>query len=144
METLQRFSIKKNQTDIPVKRITSSKDACDYIKQFYHEDIEVYESMFLLLLDRNNTTVGYAKISQGGVAGTYVDVKIIGKYVLDNLASGAIMAHNHPSGNLKPSQPDRDITKKVKEMMTYLDCKLLDHLILSVDGYYSFADEGIL
>ena len=97
-----------------------------------------------MLLNRANKTIGYAKISQGGVSGTVVDVKLIAKYAVESLASGVILAHNHPSGNLTPSHQDIALTRKVKEALTLLDSQLLDHVILSADGYKSFADEGIL
>jgi DNA repair protein RadC len=98
--------------------------------------------MFILLLDRASNTIGYAKISQGGVAGTYVDTKIIGKYVLDSLASAIVMCHNHPSGNLKPSTADHMITKSTIEMLNILDAKLVDHIIITEGGFYSMAGEG--
>ena len=79
------YSIKKNQSEFPRQKISSSKDAEQFIRQFYGDDLEVYESFFLLLLNQANETVGYAKISQGGIAGTIVDVKIIAKYVVDTL-----------------------------------------------------------
>lgn len=123
-------------------RITSSADSAKYIRNFYHEDLIIYESVFILLLDRSNQTIGYAKISQGGVSSTVVDTKIILKYAVNSLASGVILAHNHPSGTLRPSDPDIHITNKVKEALKYMDSTLLDHIILTENGYYSFADEG--
>lgn len=101
--------------------------------------------MFILLLNRANNTIGYAKISQGGVAGTVVDPKIIAKYAVEALASGVIICHNHPSGNLKPSLTDDDLTNRIKQGMKFLDIPLLDHLIINdMGGYYSYADEGRL
>jgi DNA repair protein RadC len=78
------------------------------------------------------------------VAGTVVDIKLIAKYAIDCLASGVILAHNHPSGNLKPSNEDLAITKRIKEGLKTLDIQVLDHIILTSDGYLSFGDEGIL
>jgi DNA repair protein RadC len=141
---MELYSIKKNPSDLKKEKISSSADACRYIRQFFFEDLEVYESVFLLLLNQQNQTVGYAKISQGGVAGTVVDPKIVAKYIVDNLATGAIMAHNHPSGNLSPSPQDKQITKRVQEVCKLLDSKLLDHLIITSESYFSFCDEGIL
>jgi len=142
--TIDNYKIVKEPSDIPKVKITSSKDANEYVRNFYFEDLEVYESMFLLLLNRNNNTTGYVKISQGGITGTVVDVKIICKYAIDNLASSAILTHNHPSGNNQPSEADRNITKKVKEALAILDCNLIDHIIITKDSYLSFADEGLL
>jgi DNA repair protein RadC len=144
METVKLFEIKKNNTDLKSVNIKSSKDCEKFIRQFYGDDIEVYESFFILLLNRANDTIGYAKISQGGIVGTIVDVKIIAKYVVDSLASGIILAHNHPSGNLLESKSDIDITNKIKNVLSYFDCKVLDHLILTKQNYYSFADNNIL
>lgn len=123
-------------------KVSSSTQSAKFIRNFYHEDLIIYESVFILLLDRSNQTIGYAKISQGGVASTIVDVKIILKYAVNSLASGVILAHNHPSGTLYPSEPDLNITKKVKEALRYMDSRLLDHIILTEDSYYSMADNG--
>ena len=125
-------------------KITSSNDAVAYMRRFWDTDIEIYESFFLLLLNRANNTVAYVKISQGGVCGTVVDSKIIAKYVSDTLSSGAIIAHNHPSGNTKPSQQDINLTKRVKEVLALLDCSLLDSLIITSGDFYSMADNGDL
>ena len=125
-------------------KITSSKDAADYMRQFFSDDIEIYESMFLLLLNRANNTIGWAKISQGGITGTVCDPRIVMKYAVDSLATGVILCHNHPSGNLQPSRADEEITNKCKMALNYLDIKVLDHIILTADNYYSFADEGML
>lgn len=130
--------------DIKNVKINKSSDAVEYIRQFFYEDIAIYESFFIILLNRANTTIGYAKISQGGVAGTVVDSKIIAKYAIESLSSSVILAHNHPSGNLKPSNCDLDLTKKVKNGLNFLDITLADHIILTEDSYSSFNDEGLL
>jgi len=125
-------------------KITSSKDSYKYIRQFYNDDIEIFESFFILMLNRANNTIGYAKISQGGCVGTVVDIKLIAKYCIDSLSQSVILAHNHPTGNVTPSQADRDITEKIKKGLQLLDVTVLDHIILTKNEYYSFADEGIL
>lgn len=84
------------------------------------------------------------QISVGGVAGTVADPKLIFKSALENLACSMILVHNHPSGNLKPSQADKDLTHKLKEAGRYLDIPILDHLIITETAYFSFADEGII
>ena len=144
METTPLYTIKKNAVQFDSIKITQSEHAADFIRQFYHEDIEVYESFFILLLDRQNKTIGYAKISQGGIFSTVVDVKIIAKYVVDSLASGIILAHNHPSGQLKASNEDIQITNKIKEVLKHFDCVVLDHVILTADSYYSMVDNGAI
>jgi len=93
-------------------------------------------------MNRANQTIGYAKISQGGITGTVVDTKIIAKYAVDCLASGIVLAHNHPSGNLQPSTQDLQLTKKLTEAMKLLDVSILDHLIITTEGYYSFVENG--
>lgn len=144
MKKISLYELRKNQTDFPKEKITSSSQGSEFIRRFYNDDIEIFESFFLLLLNQSGHTIGYAKISQGGITGTVVDVRIIAKYVVESLATQIIIAHNHPSGNLKPSQSDIDMTKKIKDAMNIFDVRLLDHVILTADSFYSFSDEGIL
>lgn len=144
MKTIKKYELKSNATDLPEVKITSSQDAYNYIKQFYANDIEIFESSFILLLNRANKVIGYAKISQGGVAGTVIDIKIVLKYVIDSLASGFIISHNHPSGNLNSSAQDDLLTSRLKEVCNYMDCNMLDHLIITSDSYFSYADSGKL
>jgi DNA repair protein RadC len=139
---LEVISLKKEKSDFVRCKVQSSKEAESCIRQFYFDDLEIYESFFILLLNRANNSIGFAKISQGGVAGTVVDVKIIAKYAVESLCSSVILAHNHPSGNLIPSEPDINITSKTKEALKFFDINVLDHIILASEGYYSFADEG--
>ena len=136
------FELRKNQTEFQPVKILSSDAAYNLIKNFYSDDIEILESCFILLLNNASKAIGYAKISQGGITGTVIDVRIVAKYAVDSLATSVILAHNHPSGNLNPSQADISITEKVKNALALLDIKLIEHLILTVDGFYSFADEG--
>ena len=146
MTTIANLELKAKKTpsNFEKVKIISSNDAFQIIKQFYFDDIDIFESFFILCLNRNNQTIAYAKISQGGVAGTVVDIKLIAKYAIDCLASGVILAHNHPNGNLNPSNEDLAITKRIKEGLKILDISVLDHLILTSQGYLSFGDEGIL
>jgi DNA repair protein RadC len=138
------LSLTKIKTDIPRATIENSQDAYEYIRQFYFDDINIWESFFLLLLNSRKNTIGYAKISQGGATSTIVDLRFIAKYVADTSATSIIIAHNHPSGDRKPSVNDIKVTEKVKGMMVYFDCVLLDHIILTEDSFYSFADMGDL
>lgn len=144
MEKLNLLELKRIQTNLPKIQIGNSENSYNYIKNFYSDDITIFESFFILCLDRNCNTIAYAKISQGGIAGTYVDVKIIAKYAVDCLCNSIILAHNHPSGNLLPSEADIQITKKIKLGLELLDIKILDHIILSDESFYSFADNYIL
>jgi len=123
-------------------KVTGSKDAYDLIKADLL-DIS-HEEFWILLLNRANRVIKKAQVSQGGVAGTVADPKIIFKLALDELASGIILAHNHPSGNLTASQADLDLTKKLKDAGKLLDIQVLDHLIVAGQKYFSFADEGLI
>ena len=139
------LGLTKKNTDesFPKAKIMGSSDARDYAMQFYSDDIGIYESMFIIFLNRNNTTIHWAKISQGGVDETIVDPRLICKYAIDCLACAVILVHNHPSGNLKPSDSDNKNTKKVKQMLNVFDIELLDHIIVTEDGqYYSYAYDG--
>jgi len=140
MEITKLYELKKLQTNLPKEKITSSKTASDFIRQFYRDDIGIFESFFILLLNRQNQTIGYAKISQGGVSGTVVDVKIIAKYATDSLASAVILAHNHPSGSLQASSADLAMTTKITNALELFDVKVFDHIILTEDNYYSMSD----
>lgn len=124
--------------------IRSSRDAEQFARQFYGDDIEIYESFFLILMNRKNETIGWVKISQGGVAGTVVDPIIVAKYAIDTLSSSIILVHNHPSGSLQYSQADFTLTKRVKEGLSLFNVEVPDHIILTKDGYYSFADNRVI
>ncbi len=103
-----------------------------------------HEAFWIVLLNRANRVIKKHQISQGGVAGTVADPKLIFKVAVEELASGIILAHNHPSGNLTASQADIDLTKKLKESGKLLDIQVLDHIIIAGKKYFSFADEGLL
>lgn len=143
MKTINLYELKKLQTEFPKVKITNSFNSYEFIKQFYGDDIEIFESFFLLLLNNSNITIGYAKISQGGITGTVVDPRIVAKYAVESLATGVILCHNHPSGNLKPSTQDIQITEKVKNGLSFFDIKVIDHLIITNGSYLSMADEWI-
>ena len=103
-----------------------------------------HEEFWILLLNRSNQIIDQIRISQGGISGTVTDVRLILNAAVEKLASGIILAHNHPSGNLSPSDADLKITKKIKEAAIMLDLSLLDHLILSDQGYLSMADDNLM
>ena len=138
------YKLKATRQDFNRAKITSSEDAANYARQFYHDDIIIYESVFIIMMNRQNNTCGYAKISQGGIAGTVVDIRLVLKYAIDNLASSVILVHNHPSGNLSPSPQDIQIAKKLKEAARFMDIVLLDSIIITEDGHSSLADEGLI
>lgn len=147
MKKLTREFVLKTIKDgtMPAVKCTTSKAAADYARAFYGDDIEIYESTFIILLNHASNTIGWAKISQGGVASTIVDVKIVCKYAIDALASGVIFVHNHPSGVLRSSVMDDNLTRKLKEALAICDVRLLDSIILAPDGaYYSYNDNDKL
>jgi DNA repair protein RadC len=126
------------------KLIKSSQDAFDIFFASWNPDtIEYREEFKVLLLNRSHKVLGITTISQGGVTGTVIDVKMIFQAALKLNASSIILAHNHPSGNTNPSEADRAITKKIYEAGKVMDITVLDHLILTQpSNYYSFADSG--
>lgn len=103
-----------------------------------------HEEFWLLMLNRANKVLGRFKVSQGGLSGTVIDTRIILKRALDSLASSIIVCHNHPSGNIQPSDADVKITEKLKKAAEMLEIKLLDHVIIADKSYFSFADEGLI
>jgi DNA repair protein RadC len=125
-------------------KITHSRMSADFIRQFYGDDIEIFESFFIVLLNRQNMTIGWAKISQGGVAGTVVDPIVVAKYAVDTLASSVILAHNHPSGNRTPSPQDKELTRRITKGLELFGIRVLDHIILTKDSYLSMQDEGLM
>lgn len=133
---------RKNSERPTVPKVTQSRDAFDYLYP-HLADLD-HEQFFILLLNRSNHILKHIQISKGGVAGTLVDAKLVFKPAIEELASAVILCHNHPSGNLQPSQSDKDLTKKIKEAGKVLDISVLDHLIFTNDGYLSFADEGLM
>lgn len=138
------YSITAKKQDFEIVKVTSSIDASLFARKFYHEDILIYESAFIMLMNHANNVTGYAKISQGGICGTLVDVRLIAKYAIDSLSSGVIFVHNHPSGNANPSIEDKKISEKLKEALKLFDIRLLDSIIITENGYYSMADEGLI
>lgn len=137
------FEIGLRRQMLPRKRgakISSSHDAFEYVNAQLSE--LSHEEFWVLFLNRGNRLIKIERISSGGVAGTVVDPKIIFKKALVSGASSMILVHNHPSGNLEPSEADRSITGKLVRAGEDLDIKVLDHLIVGLGEYYSFADEG--
>ena len=127
-------------------KISSSRDAANLLFEHWDkQNIELFESFKMLLLNNSNKVKGIYTLSKGGITGTLVDIRIVFAVVLKSVTTSIILAHNHPSGTLQPSQPDKLLTEKIKKAGELFDIKVLDHLILTPDGdYFSFADEGIL
>ena len=123
-------------------QIRCSKDVADIFQPLLSDLL--HEEFWILFLNRSNKVISRMKLSQGGISGTVTDVRVVMKKAIENLASGIIVCHNHPSGNLNPSESDTKITQKIKEAGNLMDIQLLDHLIISEKDYYSFADNGLL
>lgn len=132
---------RKETETIKREKILTSKDVFEIMKPSMMD--LPHEEFWLLLLNRANSVIKKELISRGGVSGTVVDTKIIFKTAIMNYASSIIICHNHPSGNLKPSEADLKITKNIKEAGKIMEIPLLDHLIITENGFYSFADEGV-
>ncbi|GAB4050980.1 RadC family protein [Spirosoma litoris] len=134
---------RRKEQDRPQRaKVTCSRDA--YNEMIPHLIDKPHEEFWILLMNRANEILRPVQISTGGVSGTVADPKLIFKQAIEHLASSMILFHNHPSGNLLPSQADKDLTKKLKDAGRLLDIPVLDHLIFTDKAYYSFADEGIL
>ncbi|MEQ1587906.1 MAG: JAB domain-containing protein [Cyclobacteriaceae bacterium] len=136
-----RLHVKPSQ----LPKITRSQEAYNlFLNSWDADKIEFIEQFKVMLLNRANKVLGVLEVSSGGVSGTVADPKIIFVAALKANACGIIVAHNHPSGNLKPSESDVAITRKLKEGGKLLEISLLDHVILTTEGHFSFADEGLL
>jgi len=122
--------------------IKSSNDIAEYLKATLKD--YAYEIFAVVFLNHANKIKHFEIISKGGITGTVADPRIILKKALDHNATAIVLCHNHPSGNLKPSKADEELTHKIKEAAKYFDIRVMDHIIVSEEGYYSFADEGIL
>ncbi|WP_026709896.1 JAB domain-containing protein [Flavobacterium filum] len=138
------YELKTIQTNFPRVKIVTNEDAAKFIRELYNDDIEIFESFFILMLNISNQTIGYAKISQGGITGTVVDVRIVAKYAVESLAISVVLAHNHPSGKLQASENDILITEKIKKCLMLLDIMVMDHIILTKNGYLSMVAENLI
>jgi len=137
------LGMRRRLAEVPVRKtVSSSRDAFDLLYTSVADCL--YEEFWVLLLNHANRRISVEQISEGGQAGTVVDPKKIFKLALEQNAAGIILCHNHPSGNLNPSTADRNLTDKIKSAGNFLDIKVLDHLIIADESYYSFADNGLM
>jgi DNA repair protein RadC len=121
-------------------RISSSMQLYEILKPYF-ADLN-HEEFYVMLLNRNNNVIGARRVSVGGMSGAYVDSKIIYKIAIEMQASAIILAHNHPSGNIFPSEQDEQLTRRIKQFGSLIDMPVLDHIIITDNGYFSFADNG--
>jgi DNA repair protein RadC len=137
--------IKEHQlSPINNQAIKSSLASADTFRTIWEDDLDMIERFYVLYLDNANKVQSVSMISMGGITGTVVDLRMVFATALKCLATSIIIAHNHPSGSLRPSAADLNLTKKIEEAGKVLDIALLDHIILTEASYYSFRDEGDL
>ena len=137
------YKTKVKVSERPV--IRDSKDMQHVLRQIWDESkMEMQEQFKVVLLNRGNKVIGVYDASSGGICGTVADPRLILASAIKSLAVSIILSHNHPSGHLKPSKADEELTQKIKMAAAYHDIKVLDHIIIASEGYYSFADEGLL
>jgi DNA repair protein RadC len=137
------YKTKVKASERPLIKI--SKDCYQtFLKVWDENKLEMQEEFKVLLINRANRVTGVYEASAGGITGTVADPRLILAAAIKGLAVGIVLAHNHPSGNLKPSLADEQLTAKIKTAASYHDIRVLDHIIVTADAYYSFADEGLL
>lgn len=132
---------RRAEDTVELIKITSSKLVFEIMQPIIGE--LPHEEFWVLFLNNSNKVISKSQLSKGGITGTIVDVRLVFKLALESGATSLILCHNHPSGNLQPSDADKEITKKIKIAGDSLDVKVLDHLIITETKYYSFVDEGI-
>jgi DNA repair protein RadC len=141
VELVYRTKVKPSERP----QVKTSRESAEILRQLWNENkIDFVEQFKVLFLNRANRVLGIIDISTGGVSGTVADPRLIFIGALKANATSIIISHNHPSGNLKPSQADEQLTQKIKQAGQFLDIRLLDHVIITSESYFSFADEGLL
>lgn len=133
---------RNHSSALEMNKITGSSDVAGYLRPMIGD--LPHEEFWALFLNRQNKVIDARRLSQGGLTGTVIDVRLVLKMAIEKHATSLIFAHNHPSGNLEASDADRKITRQLKEAGAIMDIPLLDHLIITQGGYFSFADEGLL
>lgn len=136
------YKLQQKPSEMPTFK--SSKDSADYLRKLWSNKMDYIEEFVVVYLNRANKVLGWTKISQGGISGTVCDPKVIFQMALIFNASSIILCHNHPSGNLIPSEADKSQTRKIKVSEEFLDINLIDHIILTNESYLSFADSGLM
>lgn len=135
---------RRRHAGMPLEKaiINTSKQIAEYLRTMIKD--YSYEVFAVIFLNQSNKVNHFEIISKGGITGTVADPRVILRKALDTEATSIILCHNHPSGSLRPSRSDEELTNKIKEAAKYLDIRVLDHLIVSEHGYYSFSDDGLL
>lgn len=141
---IKEYSLTYKRKNVDIGNLSSSNVVDSIARNIFKDFMNIYECFYVFLLDHQNNIKGFVKISQGGVTGCNVDIRLIAKYAIEALATKVILVHNHPSGTLAPSREDKTITQNVSKALELFDIKVIDHLILTEEGYYSFSDEGLI
>lgn len=135
---------KPNLSAANLTKIESAHEAVEFLRSIWPDDLEFRERFYAIYLNRQNKILGYFLISIGGVSGTFVDAKLVFQPAFAMHASSIILAHNHPSGNLKPSTADEKLTKNLATVGKLLDLQVLEHIILTNESFYSFANNSLI
>jgi DNA repair protein RadC len=140
-----KIKVKVSVTKGDKVTITSPEKMVEVMRSIFDADTILWtEEVIMVCLNRANDVVGYYRVSSGGFSGTVLDPRVVMTIALNNASSSIILAHNHPSGNLKPSEGDKAITEKIKSACAFFDMKLLDHLIITDESYFSFNEGGLI
>jgi DNA repair protein RadC len=140
-----KIKVKVSVTKGDKVTITSPEKMVEVMRSIFDADTILWtEEVIMVCLNRANDVVGYYKVSSGGFSGSVLDPRVVMTIALNNASSSIILAHNHPSGNLKPSEGDKAITEKIKNACAFFDMKLLDHLIITDESYFSFNEGGLI
>ncbi len=148
MKTLQKeFTVREiditfKDEKIAFNQVRASKGAYQFIKDVLFEGMEIQEHFVVLFLSQSNQIIGYYRHSKGTINSTQVDIELVMAVAIKSLSKAMIVSHNHPSGNKEPSEADRTMTKRLKQAAALFDISVLDHVIVTNEGYYSFADSG--
>jgi DNA repair protein RadC len=142
-EITPELKLKRSNGTIAKVKIKNSQDSANFFRGIFDEEtLEICESFMIVFLNNSNNTIGWFKASQGGITGTVVDIRLIFGKAFECYATGMILAHNHPSGGLTPSNADLNFTKKIKQAGDLLEIAVLDHIILTANSFYSMRDNG--
>lgn len=126
-------------------QVSTSQSASEILRKCFNSDTLLLQEQFIvLMLNNSNRVLGFYPLSTGGITNTTVDLRLLFSTAIKSFATSIIISHNHPSGNLKPSEADKHITNKIKEAGKLLDIRLLDHIILTDESYFSFADDALI
>jgi hypothetical protein len=140
-----KIKVKVSVTKGDKVTITSPEKMVEVMRSIFDADTILWtEEVIMVCLNRANDVVGYYKVSSGGFSGSVLDPRVVMTIALNNASSSIILAHNHPSGNLKPSEGDKAITEKIRKACAFFDMKLLDHLIITDESYFSFNEGGLI